>query len=114
MKLDEYYKRKVREITERDKRLSMGTGGDVEILLAIIKHIEKPYPGMAELLLKYDARHKRDCPQAQQNYWRMRPEYHPDFSNGLIRSGLAPYGPDRLCTCGLDEILGKPDDRGQG
>ena len=57
---------------------------------------------VAKLLLKYGARHQSGCPQGQQNYWRVRPEYRP-----------FEYGPDRLCTCGLDTILGKPDDRGQ-
>lgn len=54
------------------------------------------------LLKKYDARHLSDCPQRQQNYWRLRGEYRP-----------ADYGPDKECTCGLDDILGKPDDRKQ-
>lgn len=55
------------------------------------------------LLKKHDARHVAGCPQGQQNYWRLRPEYRP-----------AHYGPDKPCTCGLDEILGQHDDRKQG
>jgi len=58
---------------------------------------------LREYLLRYDARHQGTCPQRQQNYWRMRGEYRP--------SG---YGPDKPCVCGLDQILGKHDDRAQG
>lgn len=58
--------------------------------------------GLRLLLLKYDARHALGCPQGQQNYWRMRGEYRP-----------ADYGPDKPCSCGLDDLLGKPDDRKQ-
>jgi len=57
---------------------------------------------VADLLRKYDARHERTCPQSQQNYWRMRPEYRP-FG----------YGADKPCSCGLDDLLGKVDDRAQ-
>jgi hypothetical protein len=53
------------------------------------------------LLVRYDARHVDGCPQRQQNYWRLRPEYRPA---GHV---------DKPCTCGLDDILGKPDDRKQ-
>jgi len=55
------------------------------------------------LLLRYDARHERTCPQRQQNYWRLRGEYRP-----------SSYGPDRPCNCGLDELLGHHDIRAQG
>lgn len=58
---------------------------------------------VALALLKYDARHLVDCPQRQQNYWRLRPEYRPP-----------EYGEDRPCTCGLDELMGHTDDRRQG
>jgi hypothetical protein len=70
--------------------------------------VELKYPLMihrkaiARLLLEFDARHKDKCPQRQQNYWRARPEYRPPN-----------YGPDKVCTCGLDAILGKADDRRQ-
>lgn len=56
-----------------------------------------------KLLLQHDARHVPGCPQRGQNYWRMRGEYRP-----------ADYGPDKPCTCGLDDLLGKHDDRQQG
>lgn len=56
-----------------------------------------------EILLRYDARHKEGCPQREQAYWRMRPEYRPQG-----------YGPDKACTCGLDVWLGHRDDRAQG
>ena len=54
-------------------------------------------------LLRYDARHVGDCPQRRQNYFRMRPEYRPP-----------DYGPDKPCTCGLDDLIGRVDDRKQG
>jgi hypothetical protein len=42
--------------------------------------------------------HGAGCPEKQQAYWRMRPEYR--------RPG---YGPDRPCSCGLHELLGIED-----
>jgi len=57
------------------------------------------YEVLREELLRYDARHVSGCPQLEQNYWRMRPEYR--------------RGPDKPCTCGLDALLGKHDDRKQ-
>lgn len=45
MKLDAYYTRMVKEIRKRhDERRGGGTGGDIEILLAIIDHLLKPEP----------------------------------------------------------------------
>lgn len=49
-------------------------------------------------LRRYEAQHVPDCPQRKQIYWRMRPEYRP-----------SSYGPDRPCTCGLDDLLGEHD-----
>ena len=63
----------------------------------------KEREAVKDVLLRYDARHALGCPQRQQNYWRMRGEYRP-----------AAYGPDKPCSCGLDDLLGKPDDRSQG
>lgn len=65
---------------------------------------------LSELLLRHDARHVGACPQGKQNYWRMRPEYRNE--SALVVTG-APYGPDRPCTCGLDDLIGKVDDRKQ-
>jgi hypothetical protein len=64
--------------------------------------MDKEIAVAAALLLRYDARHVNDCPQKLQNYWRMRPEYRTYKHT------------DKPCTCGLDDILGKHDDRGQG
>lgn len=52
------------------------------------------------LLLHYRCGHVDGCPQASQNYWRMRPEYRPPN-----------YGPDKPCGCGLDDLLGQVDQR---
>ena len=61
------------------------------------------------LLLNYDARHVVSCPQRAQNYWRMRPEYGPGGTFSMEKAR-----PDKPCTCGLDQTLGKHDDRAQG
>jgi hypothetical protein len=72
---------------------------------------------LAEFLLKYDARHLNGCPQKQQAYWRMRPEYRPHTMYMQDESGQFPKGTmvvvEKPCTCGLDAILGHHDQRKQ-